>query len=245
MAMKILIVDDEELARQRLQNLVSELYPSAECYEAKNGIQALAQISQSPIDIALLDIRMPEMDGLEVAHHISRLARPVSVVFTTAFDEHALSAFNTHAVDYLLKPIRQDRLRQALERAAVASHAKIQALQNITGTRREFLSSIIKQRTTLIPVRQVIYLRAEDKYVMAYWQDQEALISDSLRALEQEFFDIFVRVHRHTLVAVEYIHALQKISSGHELLLRDYPTPLIVSRRHVRTIKQRIDEISK
>ena len=126
--MKLLIVDDESLARERLVNLVLELYPDATIDEAVNGLDALDKISNDLPDILLLDIRMPRMDGLELANHLLHYDSPPAIVFTTAYQDHALSAFDANAVDYLLKPIRKDRLKTAIERAAIINSSKLSSL---------------------------------------------------------------------------------------------------------------------
>ncbi len=241
--MKILIVDDETLARDRLRSLITELYPMAEIYEAENGLRALQHVNKQTPDIVFLDIRMPGMDGLETAQHIAKMQSPSTVVFTTAYQEHALSAFDSNAVDYLLKPIRKERLKTALEKAELISGARIDKLrQAVTEeTMRTHLSTLIQGNIVLIPVDEICYLKAEQKYVTVGSPDGELLIDESLKSLEQEFIECFIRVHRNALVAIDKIKALQKCVEGnYEICLNGVETTIQVSRRHLSDVKHHI-----
>ncbi len=238
--MKLLIVDDESLARERLLNLVLELYPDATIDEAVNGLDALDKIANDLPDILLLDIRMPRMDGLELANHLLHYDSPPAIVFTTAYQDHALSAFDANAVDYLLKPIRKDRLKTAIERAAIINSSKLSSL-NVE--KRSHLSAIINGKLQLISVENIYYLKAEQKYVTAAWPGGEILVDEPLVSLEKEFPEYFTRIHRNALVSKKYIESFYKNSAGqHMIKLRGIPLELAVSRRHLADVKSIIKQ---
>jgi two-component system response regulator AlgR len=246
--MKLLIVDDERPARERLKDLVQEIRPDWELLEAGNGVEALQQAERQQPDIVLLDIRMPVMDGLEAAHHLALLNPPPAVLFTTAYDQHALKAFDANAVDYLLKPIRGERLKTALERAQVLRRAELAALteSGSLSTTRSHLSAMKSGKLQLIPVREIRYLYADQKYVSVYWPDQEALIDESLKAIEEEFGDRFLRVHRNALVSVAHLEGLEKDEDGnYQVVLRDTPKKPAVSRRHLREVRKTLKELAR
>jgi two-component system, LytTR family, response regulator AlgR len=239
--MKLLIVDDEALARERLLDLVVELYPEASTIEAANGLEALDKISAHSPDIILLDIRMPGMDGLELANHLLHLEAQPAIVFTTAYQDHAIDAFDANAVDYLLKPIRKERLNIAIERASIVSKSKLTALKENEGinSARTHLSAIIQGNIQLIPIEHIYYLKAEQKYVTAAWPGGEILLDESLVSLEAEFTNYFIRIHRNALVAINHISKLSKNSEGQQLIkLADMPIELAVSRRHLADVKK-------
>lgn len=242
--MKILIVDDETLARERLIDLLNEDEPSYQCLQASNGVEALELIQTERPELVLLDIRMPVMDGLELAQHLMTLSGPVpAIVFTTAYQDHALEAFENNAIDYLVKPIRKERLMRALDKASQLGQAKLETLQHIdTESRsRQHFSASIHGKIILQPVQEVAYLKAEQKYVTAHWPGGEMLMDESLKSIEAEFSDRFVRIHRNTLVAIDAIRGLEKDDEGNSvLLLRDIEDKLPVSRRHLAGIKKLI-----
>lgn len=243
--MKILIVDDEALARERLSDLVIELYPDANTGEAANGIEALDKITEQAPDILLLDIRMPGMGGLELADHLLHFESPPAIVFTTAYQEHALSAFDANAVDYLLKPIRKERLHTAIERAAVVSRAKLATLSETKGvaTARSHLSAMVQGNIQLIPIQDIYYLKADHKYVTAAWPGGEILLDEPLVTLETEFSNYFIRIHRNALVAIDHIKSLDKTTEGqHVIKISDMPIELAVSRRHIVDVKKAIKQ---
>lgn len=233
--MKLLIVEDEAPARERLGRLVLELYPEAELYEAADGLEALAELPRRRPEIVLLDIRMPGMDGLEFARHALPLEQPPAIVFTTAWQDHALGAFETNAVDYLLKPVRRERLRTAIERARVISRARLMAVER---QGRKHLSALFRGRLQLVAINDIRYFKAEQKYVTAAWPDGEMLVDESLAALLEEFPDRFVRIHRNALVAKGHIDCLARTGAGQAVIrLRDMPVELDVSRRHLAAVR--------
>ena len=239
--MKILIVDDEQLARERLISLVNELDNTHSMLEAEHGLAALGIVTQSSPDVVLLDIRMPVMDGLEAAQHLCQMDEGPAIIFTTAYQDHALAAFDMHAVDYLLKPVRKERLREALERARRLQGNSITEARKQERSPRTHLSANVRGNLKLLPVKDIRYFRAEDKYVIAGWPDGELLLNESLVTLESEFSQYFIRIHRNALVAINYIDGLLKThDDACEISLRGVSVRLPVSRRNVSEIRKLI-----
>lgn len=239
--LKILVVDDEPLARERLISLIDELNIEHQVRQAQHGLAALELIDIQMPDIVLLDIRMPVMDGLEVAHHLTRLEPAPAIIFTTAYQDHALEAFDTQAVDYLLKPVKKERLLHAIERASILQQGKInnlRTLDNISQARTH-LSARIQGKLKLLAVKDIRYLRAEQKYVVAGWPDGELLLDESLISLESEFHDQFIRIHRNALIALQYVDTLEKDNNGtHVITLHGVPAVLQVSRRNLGSLRK-------
>ncbi len=239
--MKILIVDDEPPARHRLGALLDELGVGKVVGEASNGRQALERMAEEMPDVLLLDIRMPGMDGLEVARHLTAFDSPPAVIFTTAYDQHALAAFEAQAVDYLLKPIRRDRLRDALDRVRRLTRAQLEALQNADTRARTHISATRHGSLVLVPVDQVCYFQADQKYVTVAYVEGQVLIEEPLKALESEFGDRFLRIHRNALVAPHYVDALERDAQGHyRIRLKGIGETLEVSRRMLAVVKHRL-----
>lgn len=239
--MRILIVDDEPLARDRLRHLLSEM-PNVEIVgEAGDGRGALELCARLHPDLVLLDIRMPGMDGLEAARHLVQLGDAPAIVFTTAYGDYALQAFEAQAVDYLLKPIRSERLAQALSRARRLSGARLNAVRAASERQqgRSHLAYTLHGNLHLLPVAEVIFLRAEDKYVVAYHARGEALLEESLVGLENEFPQRFVRIHRNALVARAALAGLEKEADGSVRLRVDGRSErLEVSRRQLPEVRK-------
>lgn len=241
---RILVVDDEPLARERLRALLCELAAGEVVGEAGSGLEAVECALRERPDVVLLDIRMPGMDGLEAARHLARLEPPPAVVFTTAYDAHALAAFEANAVDYLLKPIRPERLRSALAKAAALSAARaglVEREARATARARSHFSALVKGGLRLVPVAAVRYLQAGQGYVSVFHPEGELLVEDSLRALEEELGDGFLRIHRNTLVAVAHVTALEQGAlGGANIVLRDVAQKLPVSRRLLPNVRRRL-----
>ncbi|MGZ5074740.1 MAG: LytR/AlgR family response regulator transcription factor, partial [Usitatibacter sp.] len=192
---RILIADDEAPARARLRDLLDECresFPLVIVDEARNGREALEVVNREKVDIVLLDIRMPEIDGLEAARHIAGMAEPPAIIFTTAFDSYAIKAFEVNAIDYLLKPIRVERLLIALKKTRAGPPVSRQALDAAANQPRRHLSVHERGKIILVPVSEVLYLRAELKYVTVKTIDREHLVEESLTHLEEEFAESFV-----------------------------------------------------
>ena len=242
--MRILIVDDEQPARQRLLELISAL-GHATCGEAANGREALLKVQDSQPDAVLLDISMPVLDGLETAQHISCLEMPPAVIFITAHDHYALAAFEAQALDYLLKPVRKERLAAALERAHSLNRAQLaqihreQSPDNLPT--RSHLCVKIGNRLDLVPLEDVYYFQADQKYVILRHRHGEAVLEDSLKSLESEFGERFLRIHRNALVAIAHLRGLEKTPDGrYQVIFDDIPQRLEVSRRHASLVRQAV-----
>lgn len=234
---KILLVDDEAPARARLREVLADCaadLPLEILGESDNGVDALRLVEEKHPDVLLLDIRMPEMDGIEVALHLRQLSPATAVIFTTAYDNYASQAFEVNAVDYLMKPVRAERLRTALAKAHVLGQAALEGLRQAHPRARSHLSLSEKGRMVLVPVAEILYLKAEAKYVTVKTAAREYLIEDSLVKLEAEFGERFVRIHRNCLVARHCIREIGKSShpeESHYLRLEGVPERLAVSRR--------------
>ncbi len=240
----ILIVDDEAPARARLRALLADIaaeFPHHIVGEAGDGIAALELLARIPADIALIDIRMPRMDGIELAQQLAGLPHPPAVVFVTAYDEFALQAFELAAVDYLMKPARALRLLEALKKARRLTSADF---REIAPAGRARLRVVERGRVLLVPVDEIVYLRAEQKYVTARTAEREYLLEDSLAHLEAEFAARFIRIHRNCLVAPDAIAGATREGEGNEvrwaLRLRAVPETLPVSRRQWPQVKERL-----
>jgi len=242
---RLLIVDDEPLARQRLRDLVGDVGGYEVAGEAANGVEAISILQEASVDIVLVDIRMPMMDGIELAQHLRGLSQPPKLIFTTAYDHYAVQAFELNAIDYLLKPIRSERLAAALAKAQPLQAAQSQALWPLQET-HDHLSIHERGKVLLVPIADVLYLRAELKYVTVRTRDKSYLLETSLNQLEQIYAAQFVRIHRNALVARAAISGFEKqrISEGEEagetawvVLIKGIPETLLVSRRHQHVIK--------
>jgi two-component system response regulator AlgR len=241
--LKILLVDDEPLARSRLRELLGDIaiqFASEVVGEAANGIAALEFIRENPVDVVLADIRMPGMDGIELAGHLGAFERPPAVIFTTAYDNYAVQAFDLNAVDYLLKPVRTQRLLTALLKIAAAPQPEPALLADIgrkvRGGGRTHLSCHERGRLLLVPVAEVLYFKADLKYVTARTVEREFLLDEALTHLEEEFADRFMRLHRAVLVAKSALAGFEKAAGDDAeaygwALLRGVPDKLPVSRR--------------
>jgi two-component system, LytTR family, response regulator AlgR len=239
--LKVILADDEALARARLADLLIDLAEefSVEIVaQAGNGALALERAADTPADVILLDIQMPGMNGLETARHIAGLPHPPAIIFVTAFDEHALQAFELRAVDYLLKPVRLARLREALSRIRPLPLDAAAAL----APRRTHFSLLERGRIWRVPVAEVLYLRAELRYVTARTREREYLLDESLVKLEEEFADDFLRIHRNCLVARQHLAGFQRVADDGEgrwlASIRDWPEKLPVSRRQMHVVRE-------
>ncbi|MDP2112343.1 MAG: LytTR family DNA-binding domain-containing protein [Thiobacillus sp.] len=247
--LRVLIVDDEAPARHRLRDVLADCAGQLQVDivgEADNGLDALSQAQQHPVDAVLLDIRMPGMDGLECAVHLNQLPAPPAIIFSTAYDAYACQAFDLNAVDYLLKPVRADRLVRALSRAHRLNATTLDHLREAHPKARTHLSVNEKGRIVLIPVADILYFKAELKYVTVRTAVREFLIEESLTRLENEFSDAFLRIHRNCLVASARIREVGKLpgdDDGHFLRLDGLDERLAVSRRQYSAFREKIKSI--
>jgi two-component system response regulator AlgR len=245
--LKILIVDDEQPARARLRQLVNDGGQHTVVAEAANGEEAIAMATQHNPDVVLLDIRMPGVDGIETAHHLNAMQSPPAVVFTTAYDEYAMDAFDARAIGYVLKPVRRERLERALEHAARITGQMLKQLIDETNlkSRRQHVCTREHGELRLIPISDIRYFNADLKYVTVHHSDGQSLIDDSLKILEDEFANEFVRIHRSVLVALDQIDHLEKTADGKtQVVLRGEPVngddALTISRRHLADVRRRL-----
>ncbi len=239
--MKILIVDDEEPARMHLRSLLQEIGSPYELVgEAAGGLEALAVCERLPVDLVLLDIRMPGLDGLTTAARLAAGEHPPAVIFTTAYDEHAIEAFEKSAIDYLLKPIRCQRLEQALVKATTLTRPQQRLLQDLRQEEEDAaVNASFRGGLQRISVAEIYYFRAEQKYVVARHQGGEALLEESLKSLEEQFGGRFLRIHRNALVAKARLMGLQKAGDGRILVvLKGTDEQLEVSRRHLAEVRR-------
>jgi two-component system response regulator AlgR len=244
--LRVLIVDDEAPARNRVRDLLSDCalkMPLEIAGEAENGMRALAMLPECEADVVLLDIRMPEMDGIEVAQHLQTLDAPPVVIFTTAYDAYALKAFEVHAVDYLLKPIRLGRLFAALSHVRTVTPLRLEVLRELKREARTHLSVNERGRIHLIPAADIAFLKAELKYVTVRTAEREFLVEESLAKLEQEFLGRFVRVHRNCLVAKEAIEGFERATGddgeGHwVVVVKHLAEKIPVSRRQQHIVRE-------
>ncbi len=236
--LRLLLADDEPLARARLKSLLTDLeteIPTRVVAEAGRGEEVLAALNDTSPDAILLDIQMPGMNGLEIAQRLASLPRPPALIFVTAFESHALRAFDLRAVDYLLKPVRRERLREALSRI------QGRPIQPETDRRTHFTAQE-PGRVWQVPVEDVLYLRAELRYVTARTREREYLLDDSLIRLEEELGDAFLRIHRNCLVARRHLLGFRRMSGETEgrweAVLRQWPETLPVSRRQIHVVRE-------
>lgn len=241
--MRVLVCDDEKLARDRLARL-TEAVPDTEVVgEAANGREAVILSQSTRPDVVLLDIRMPDMDGIEAARHLLKLEHPPAVIFCTAYDEHALQAFKVQAVDYLLKPVSKEDLITALGRVHGISRSRLDALEGEVdpqgAAQRRHISARTHRGIELVPVDEIRYFLADQKYVTVKYPDGEVLIDDTLKELEDEFGERFVRIHRNALVAVAWLEGMELATAGHyQVRLKGVEERLVVSRRHVAGLRK-------
>lgn len=246
-ALRLLLVDDEAPARARLRDLLGDIaadVPSIVVAEAADGYAALEKAQAADVDVALIDIRMPGMDGVELARHLARLPSAPAVIFVTAFDQYAVQAFDLAALDYLVKPVRAARLAEALKKARRRADDAQRLEKSALATRRN-LSCLERGRILLVPVAEILFLKAEQKYVTARTVLREYLLEESLVHLEEEFSERFLRIHRNCLVAREAVSGVERAldegdGEAHwQVIVDGLAERLPVSRRqwpHVKTL---------
>ena len=250
MSLRIFIADDETPARDRIKELLQDIageVPSEVVGEARHGLEAIERVPGSGAQVLLLDIEMPGMRGLEVARHLAGLDQGPAIVFVTAHDKHAVEAFELNALDYLLKPVRAQRLAAALKKAAGGRPPGGEQLARAQSDAREYLSVTERHRIVLVPVRDIVFLRAEQKYVTLCTRSRSHLIEEPLISLEREFAKRFVRVHRNCLVAREAIRGFERAAPSHDephwlVVLDGIDERLPVSRRQWPILRELVSE---
>ena len=240
--MHILIVDDEELARLRLRRLIEQLPDCEIIGEASSGEEALAQIEELDPELVLLDVRMPGLNGMEVAKQLSEHPDPPAVIFCTAYDEYALQAFDTLAQGYIVKPVQLEQLAQLIEKTKKLTRVQSRQLQSVREHQRQHISAKTRHGLELIPIDNVYCFIADQKYVTVMHQAGDTLVDDTLKELEEELGSGFVRIHRNALVSVAEIEALERDSVGHfSLRLKSSGYQPQVSRRHVASVRELLE----
>ena len=239
--LRVLIVDDEPPARERLGQLLDEIGGVQIAGQASTGLEALEQAARLAPDVVLLDVRMPGLDGIETARYLNVLQEPPAIIFTTAYDQYAVHAFETHAAGYLLKPIRKDKLAAALAHAGRLTRPQLRQLAATTGARgRTHVAARRRDQVSLIAVDEILYFQADQKYTTVRHTQGEDLIEESLRTLEEDLGENFVRIHRNTLANTRYLQRIVRDADGHYcVLLRGCSTPLPVSRRLAGELRER------
>ena len=245
--MDILICDDEPLAVERLSRLVSQLGHQV-IATAQHGQQALEMVQQFEPDVVLLDIQMPEMDGLSCAQHLAHFNPTPAIVFCTAFDEHALQAIQSQAKGYLLKPIAKDDLETVLESVTKLTQAQLTHLEKKElmeeKVQRQQIAAKTYRGLELIPVENIYYFLADQKYVTVRHKNGIVLIDETLKDLETEFADRFIRIHRNALISLDYLDGLEMVSSGqYQVRCRELDERLAVSRRHLPLLRERMQNL--
>lgn len=246
--MKVLICDDEALARERLARFLRDMDGYEVVGEAENGEDCLRQVAALQPDVVLLDLRMPVMDGLMCAEQLSLLPAPPAVIFCTAYDEHALAAFQVQAVGYLLKPVRKDQLIEALSRSGRVNRAQLEAVKTSAEDARNNGRSHITAKThrgiELIPVDDVRYFLADQKYVTVRHSKGEVLIDETLKDLENEFGPRFIRIHRNALLALQFLDGLELVAPGqYQVRIKGIEDRLVVSRRHLPELRETMQKL--
>jgi two-component system response regulator AlgR len=236
--LNILIIDDEAPARDRLRRLVEAIGGCEVAGEAASASDALEQIRALNPQVLLLDISMPGMDGMSLARVLQEGGASPAVIFCTAYQDQALEAFEQEAVDYLVKPVRAERLEKALEKAG-------RYLGNTQDSEeKHYLRSTLGGKVVLTPVHRVICLLAEDKYTTVVHERGSSVIEDSLTDLENRFVDTFFRIHRNALVSRRHIRGLDRTSTGNaQVLLSGTDLRPDVSRRKVSSLRKLLSEL--
>ncbi|MFL0797438.1 MAG: LytTR family DNA-binding domain-containing protein [Cellvibrionaceae bacterium] len=248
--MDILLVDDESLARERLRRLLSDIEDCSVVGEARNGEEALQQVERLDPDLILLDVRMPVLDGIDAGKTLAAMDNPPVIIYCTAYDDYALDAFSASATDYLLKPVRADKLSKALDKARQLNRIQ----QNSLDVVQEQTDSIENQRThitaksrrgvELIPIDNIRCFMADQKYVTVYHLEGETLIDEPLKELENEYPERFVRIHRNALIPLQFVEGLERTPEGSYCVRIDQLAfkPQI-SRRHVSQVKALLETL--
>ena len=241
MPLSVLLVDDEALARSRLRTLLGDCNaPGAQVLgEAGNALEAMSALQRCPVDVVLLDIHMPGMDGVAFARSMAALASPPAIVFVTAHPEHAVQAFELSAIDYLTKPVRLERLQQALQKVERVMHEKRRLQPDLP---QEVLIIQDRGRTERLPLAEVLYLKAELKYITVRTTTRSYILDGALNELEEKYAFHFMRIHRNALIARRAVRALVKHydpeeGEGWAVRLNGIDELLAVSRRQLSAVR--------
>ena len=246
--MKILIAEHLSSDRVHLTQLIQQQpHCSVLTPCAKSGEETLKLVEQLKPDILFLNIKMPDLDGLQVAAQLCEKNDAPAIIFCVAHEAYPIQAFENNAINYLPKPVDSEHLKKALKHAKPVSPSQLLALarsSNLINTPRTHLSARTHKGIELTPIEQVVYFLADNKYVTLRHTQGETLLDESLKSLEKEFGQRFMRIHRNALVSCAHIKRLQRTPSGrYELHLHNVSEPLSVSRRHVALVRKRMDTL--
>jgi two-component system, LytTR family, response regulator AlgR len=231
--MKLLLTDDEPLARKRMSKLLSEYRDGIDLFEASNGLEAVELCRQIQPQVVFMDIEMPGMNGLEAASLIRQQLPNTAIIFITAYEQYALDAFDLLASGYLLKPVNREKLHTVLDKVIGQAISQTQVAHN----QEPFLTSKVGSKVVRIPISHVNYIMAENKYVTVYHGLETSLVDLPLKQIEQSYPDTFTRIHRHTLVASSRIMKITKTGNITQVFLSGLTQGLEVSRRHIKALK--------
>lgn len=242
--MRVVVCDDEPLARERLSRIVREEGHQVVA-QASTGIEAINKVKETTPDVVLLDIRMPEMDGIRCAKELNELTNPPAIIFVTAYDHYAIAAFKAHAIGYLLKPANKEELTEALARASTLNSAQLNEIRRLEDPMVQLTRQHIAARThrgvELIPLHDIYFFTADQKYVQVRHKNGTVLIDETLKELEQEFGNAFFRIHRNALINLDYLEMLEAIDQGqYQVKFKGLDERLAVSRRHLPMLRDKI-----
>ncbi|WP_435979641.1 LytR/AlgR family response regulator transcription factor [Psychrobacter sp. DM4] len=245
--MRIVVCDDEPLARERLVRIVQESGHKVVA-QATTGMEAITAVKSQQPDIILLDIRMPEMDGVRCAHELNKLEHPPAIIFVTAYDHYAIAALRANAIGYLLKPANKDELLEALSKAKNLNAAQLNEIRKLEDPTarpiREHISARTHRGVELIKLKDIYYCTADQKYVKVRHKDGIVLIDETLKELELEFEDRLFRVHRNAIINLSYLDFLETVDAGqYQVRFKDIDETLAVSRRHLPALREKIQSM--
>lgn len=245
--MKIVVCDDEPLARERMARLVEEVGHELVA-QAKNGAEAINAVKTYNPDVIMLDVRMPQMDGIRCAHALRELKNPPAIIFVTAYDHYAIAAFKAQAIGYLLKPASKDELVETLQSASQLNTAQLNQLRKLEDPTAQPIRQHIAARThrgvELISLDDIYYFLADQKYVTVRHKEGTVLIDETLKDLEREFSDRFFRIHRNALMSLNYLEALESVGTGqYQVALKGIDDRLSVSRRHLPSLREKVQNM--
>lgn len=245
--MRIVVCDDEPLARERLVRIVQDSGHHV-IAQAKTGAEAIMAVKEQQPDVILLDIRMPEMDGVRCAQILNELQHPPAIIFVTAYDHYAIAAFKSHAIGYLLKPANRDELIEALRNAKSLNAAQLNEMRKLEDPTarpiREHIAARTHRGVELIKLQDIYYFTADQKYVKVRHKDGIVLIDDTLKELEQEFGERLFRVHRNAIINLSFLDYLETIDTGqYQVRFKGIEENLAVSRRHLPALREKIQSM--
>ncbi|MGB2046424.1 MAG: LytR/AlgR family response regulator transcription factor [Psychrobacter celer] len=245
--MRIVVCDDEPLARERLARIVQESGHQVVA-QATTGAEAIVAVKTQQPDIILLDIRMPEMDGVRCAQALNELEHPPAIIFVTAYDHYAIAALKANAIGYLLKPANKDELLEALNKAKNLNAAQLNEIRKLEDPTarpiREHIAARTHRGVELIKLTDIYYFTADQKYVKVRHKDGIVLIDETLKELEQEFEDRLFRVHRNAIINLSFLDYLETLDAGqYQVRFKGIDETLAVSRRHLPALRDKIQSM--